>query len=138
MRTFLRYLLFQVPGWILLGLFVWLLLDWGAIPLWVAQALFGFWVVKDLAMYPWVRRAYEREPSGGAATLVGVKGVALNRLAPEGYVKVKGELWRARAEPSDRPIEPQTAIRVRGAEGMRLIVERESSGRSQEAPRSFS
>ncbi|HZD41846.1 MAG TPA: NfeD family protein [Terriglobales bacterium] len=123
MKTFFRYLLFQIPQWFVLALFLWLLVDRAAVPQWASEAFFIFWVVKDLAIYPWVRPAYETNTKTGAEELIGAKGLAQEALDPDGYVKVRGELWKARVEPTDRIITPQSAVRVRSAAGMTLIVE---------------
>jgi len=131
MKTFFRYLRFQIPQWFVLALFLWLLVDRAAVPVWASEAFFVFWVVKDFAIYPWVRRGYETNVKTGTDELVGAKGVAQEPLNPEGYVKIKGELWKARAEPPDRIITPQTAVKVRSAAGMTLIVEPEDCFRQK-------
>ncbi|MGH7830000.1 MAG: NfeD family protein [Candidatus Binatia bacterium] len=125
MPTFVRYLLFQVPQWLILGLFLWLLMDKTWVPVWAASGFLALWFVKDLALYPIVRPAYERDAKTGSERLVGVKGVAHERLAPQGYVKIHGELWRAEAKPMDRPIARNSIVRVIGAQGLTLIVEAE-------------
>jgi len=123
MRTFAKYLLFQLPQWLILGLFLWFLVDRTAVPRWAGVGFFVFWVVKDLAMYPFVRTAYENDNKTGAEQLVGQIGVARENLAPKGYIKVQGELWRALAK--DRPVAQDTAVRIVAADGMTLIVEPE-------------
>ncbi|HWO43050.1 MAG TPA: NfeD family protein [Candidatus Eisenbacteria bacterium] len=121
MRTFAKYLLFQLPQWLILGLFLWFLVDKTAVPRWAGVGFFVFWVVKDLAMYPFVRSAYENDSRTGAEQLIGQIGVARENLAPKGYIKIQGELWKALAKsnaiPQNRP------VKVIGAEGMTLIVE---------------
>jgi membrane protein implicated in regulation of membrane protease activity len=124
LKTFARYLLFQIPGWLLLTLILWLLVDHTAVPLWASVALFAAWVLKDLAVYPWVRRAYENDAKTGTERFIGAKAIAQERLDPEGYVKINGELWKARADPDDHPIAPQAVVKVQAARGMTLIVER--------------
>ena len=66
-------------------------------PGWVGVTLLSVWVVKDLALYPLLRPAYEENPRSGAQLMVGLRGVVTRDLAPEGYIRVRGELWRARA-----------------------------------------
>ena len=123
MKTFFRYLLFQIPQWFVLALFLWLLVNQAAVPQWASEAFFIFWVVKDLAIYPWVWRGYETNAKTGTEELIGTKGLAQEPLDPEGYVKIRGELWKARADPPDRIITAQSTVRVRSAVGMTLIVE---------------
>ncbi len=57
-------------------------------------------------------------------TMVGLVGVAKDDLAPEGWVLVKGEYWRAHAEAE--PIHKGDRVRVVSQEGSRLTVRRES------------
>jgi membrane-bound serine protease (ClpP class) len=55
--------------------------------------------------------------------LIGLRGEARGRLAPDGPVFVKGALWRGRT--NGDPIEAGTTIRVRGVDGLILRVEAE-------------
>ena len=84
--------------------------------------MFAFWVAKDFILYRFVRRSYESNTKTGTEELVGSRGVAKEWLGPDGYVQVHGELWKAKAEPSDQPISPRSPIRVQAARGMTLIV----------------
>jgi membrane protein implicated in regulation of membrane protease activity len=108
----------------MVSLVVWLLLNWAIVPLWVGAGSFAVWVLKDLALYPWVRRAYEVEANTGTQSLIGAKAIAQERLDPEGYVKLNGELWKARVHPPGDAIAPQAVVKVQAARGMTLIVER--------------
>ncbi len=56
-------------------------------------------------------------------TMVGLEGMAKDDLAPEGWVLVKGEYWRARAE--GEPVRAGDRIRVVGQERSRLTVRRQ-------------
>ncbi len=122
MSTLMKYLLLQVPGWVLAVAILTGLRYWMEIPRWVAFALFSLWVVKDLVMYPLLRTAYESGVKTGVEQLVGARGVAQGELAPSGYVRVRGELWRAEIDPNDKPISVGTPIKVLAAQGMTLIV----------------
>jgi membrane-bound ClpP family serine protease len=55
--------------------------------------------------------------------MVGLSGVAKDDLLPEGWVLVKGEYWRARAE--GEPVRKGDRVRVVGQERSRLTVRRE-------------
>jgi membrane-bound ClpP family serine protease len=90
--------------------------------LWVTQVFFIVWLVKDFAFYRWVRHAYETTAKTGTEALVGAQAVAQERLDPGGYVKVRGELWKARAHPADQPIHQNSEVKVRAASGSSLIV----------------
>ena len=123
MATLTRYVLLQVPGWMLAALLLIGLQYWIGVSLWVIIGLFFLWVVKDFIIYPFVRTAYQAGVKTGTDQLVGAQGVAhQKRLDPRGYVRVRGELWRAEAEPGDKPISPGSPIRVQAAHGLTLIV----------------
>jgi len=96
-KAAVKYLLLQLPGkvvlfLVLLGLRS--LLDWSW---WAVGLVVGIWVLIDLALFPLVWRSYDPTAKGTAHNMVGLRGVAKERLAPDGYVSVRGELWRARA-----------------------------------------
>ncbi len=131
MRTFHRYLLLQVPGWALAVVVLYLVHRWLGLPLWAAGLLLAADVVKDLVLYPWLRRAYEDEYVPPAARLAGETAEVVEDLAPEGYVRVRGELWRARCGGGE-PVASGGRVQVTGAQGTVLIVEprTEESGRA--------
>ena len=122
MLTWTKYLLFQVPEWAFLGLMLFWLWGWFALPLWVCLGLFGVWVAKDLAIYPFLRAAYNADIKTGPEKLIGARGIAQERLDPCGYAKVSGELWRVRVESGHGPILPGSLIRVRESQGLTLLV----------------
>jgi membrane protein implicated in regulation of membrane protease activity len=119
-------LLFQIPQWFFLALFLWFLADRNAVSLWVSQGFFILWIVKDLVIFPWVRRAYTNDAKTGTEQLIGAKAVAQERLNPEGFVKINGELWKARLDPVDQSVSPKSIVKVRAANGLTLIVEAEN------------
>jgi membrane-bound ClpP family serine protease len=125
MKTFLRYLLFQIPQWFVLALFLWLLIDQNAAPLWATQVFFIVWVLKDLAIYPWVRRAYETDVKTGAERLIGATGITQEPLDPEGFIKINGELWKARVDAANQPVDRNSRVKVRATSGLILLVESE-------------
>lgn len=118
---FWRYTALQVPGWVLaLALGWWIHTSFDA-PGWVAPAIPLVWVVKDMALYPLLRSAYDVNEAPPVERLVGRRGVAIEPLAPSGYVRIGGELWRARAGDAT-PIRAGLAVEVVGAEGLVLSV----------------
>jgi len=123
--TWKKYALFQVPGWVAAAVVLLGLMEWVGLSLWAASGVFSLWVIKDIALYPLVRTAYESGVKTGVERLVGEKGVAQEWLDPRGMVRVRGELWQAEAEPSEQRIEPNSEIRVTGAHNVTLIVSRE-------------
>ncbi|HEV8712504.1 MAG TPA: NfeD family protein [Candidatus Binatia bacterium] len=127
MTTWTKYLLLQTPGWLVMAVLLLGLWHWLGLSPWVAIGLFVVWVVKDFLLYPFVRSSYETTAKTGSQQLVGALGVARERLAPNGYVHVHGELWQATAEPSHTPIAAGSTIRVQAAHGLTLIVTAEEA-----------
>jgi len=66
----IKYILFQIPGWFIAGAVVTALAYWNFIANWLAISGFVGWLFKDLLLYPFFRRAYEPGVTG-SATLVG-------------------------------------------------------------------
>ena len=116
MSTLARYWLLQVPGWVLLVLVLAFAHEWFDLPAWVGGVIFLLWVVKDAILYPFLKPGYETTSNIGLERLVGVVGIAKQDLNPDGYVLVHGELWRAVAQPTDKPIPKGTDVKVNAAE----------------------
>ena len=124
-----RYALYQIPGLLVAAAAIGLLYRWTSLPGWAAVSLVLIWVLKDAALYPWLRSAYEPDPGSVIERLVGLPGVAVEPLTPSGYVRVRGELWRAEAVPSNVEIRPGQTIVVYAVRGMILVV-RDDAGKS--------
>jgi membrane-bound serine protease (ClpP class) len=67
-----------------------------------------------------VAKARLRRASTGREGLIGAIGTVRQPLAPEGYVFVEGELWRATSPAG--PLEPGTSVRVIAVNGLTLTV----------------
>lgn len=137
MRVLARYLILQLPGWVALGVVTWALVDWRLVSSPVAIGLWSLWIVKDLALYPFVRRAYDPDPGRhvGAEALLGQIGTVAKELEPAGTVLLRGELWRAEqvpragdssSEPAPRSLPEGQPVRVEGVRGLTLLVSPES------------
>ena len=57
--------------------------------------------------------------------MIGERAIVRERLAPSGYVKVRGELWRAEKSGDGPAIESGQPVRVVKREGLTLFVEEE-------------
>jgi membrane-bound ClpP family serine protease len=117
------YVIAQVPGWIIAAAGAAFLHERAAIPAWLAFAVFGVWVIKDLLLFPAMRRYYRSEPA--ERRIVGQRGVALTAIAPRGFIRIRGELWQA---VSDRPIAEGAPVRVLDVDGLLLRVETDEPG----------
>ena len=65
-------------------------------------------------------RSRRRPIVAGQEALLGAEGEAVAWHGEEGRVRVKGEIWRARAV---RPLQPGTRVKVIGRDGLVLVVE---------------
>ena len=70
----------------------------------------------------WSRRRRRLAPAVGVDDLVGRRAVAATALAPNGQVRVHGEIWTAR---SRSPVGQGDAVVVRSVDGLVLEVEPE-------------
>jgi membrane protein implicated in regulation of membrane protease activity len=131
---FWRYIAHQVPGWIAVGgaAAVAAHLDWIA-SVWVL-GLVAIVVAKDLLMYPWMRVAYSPTRLHGPESLVARLAQVEFALDPAGHVRVGPELWRARCEPFDGPIERGEVVIVREVRGLELVVDRSRDGDTPTGP----
>ena len=122
-RLVLRYTLLQIPGLALLVLILIVIQQWVELPAWFTWGLVIIWVVKEAALFPLVWRAYDWDHAGESNSMVGLRGVVQERLAPSGSVRVRGELWRAKVMGDGPSIDKGEVIQVREIRGLTLFVE---------------
>ena len=118
-QVVLKYSLFQLPGLVLFFLILILVQRWTDLPLWFIWGLLILWVIKDVVLFFFVWRAYQRV----ANPLIGIKGVAEERLAPSGYIRVHGELWQAEMIREGPPIQKGEVVRIQRIRGLVLLVQ---------------
>jgi len=125
LKTFSKYFLIQIPGWIVAAI----LLYWGWHLSWVptlwALGIFAIWVAKDFFLYPLVKIGYETNTKSVVENLIGYRGIAKDHLNPKGYVEVRAELWQGEIDPEMEPISPGSPIRITGVRGRTLIVKKD-------------
>jgi membrane protein implicated in regulation of membrane protease activity len=119
MSSFSHYLAWQVPGWVVAGAVLALIVAMAGWPWWIVAAGIAGLVARDLVFYPAMRATFR---PAAPARPIGARGVALEALRPEGLVRVDGELWRARA--CDGAIPERGDVVVAGADGLTLLVTR--------------
>ena len=122
-RLVLRYTLLQIPGLALLVLILIVIQQWVELPAWFTWGLVIIWIVKDVALFPLVWRAYDWDHAGDSNSMIGLQGVVQKRLSPSGSVRVRGELWQARVMGDGPSIYEGEVIQVREIRGLTLFVE---------------
>ena len=122
-RILVRYALLQLPALALLVLILIFLQRRVDVPVWIVWGSIAIWVAKDAILYPFVWRAYDRQRPEAANSMVGTRGTAKERLAPSGYVQVRGELWKAALMEGSPPVERGEHVRVLQTRGLTLLVQ---------------
>jgi membrane protein implicated in regulation of membrane protease activity len=82
-----------------------------------------FWVIKDIVLYPVVGRYYNPDYGTDRFSMIGLIGIAQEPLTPEGYIRVKGELWKAKILGEETAVNAGDPVIVRGIDGLRLTVQ---------------
>jgi membrane protein implicated in regulation of membrane protease activity len=124
-RVVLKYVLLQIPAAALLAMLLMVLRKWVGFPLWLAWAIMCVWIGKDIALFPFVWRSYDRHRPGDPFSMVGEKGIAEERINPYGYARVHGELWKVEVIGNNAPVEKGEALRVQDVRGLILMVQPE-------------
>jgi membrane protein implicated in regulation of membrane protease activity len=122
-RIVVRYALFQIPDLLILFLILFVLQWWMDLPWWLYGCIGGSWVVKDVLIFPFIWNAYEPPRLGETKSLIGMEGVAEEKLAPTGYIRVHGELWQSEVMGKKAPLEKGERVLVKGAYGPTLLVQ---------------
>lgn len=89
-------------------------LGWWVIGI-IIVALFILIASKFYIFYPQFRK-----PRIGREEMIGLSGKVIKQLHPEGQVKIKGEIWKARA--IENKINKGEKIEVVTIEGLKLLV----------------
>ncbi|HVO84391.1 MAG TPA: NfeD family protein [Syntrophobacteria bacterium] len=121
-KILLRYALLQLPSQALVFLALVVVRRWLDLPAWFFWTCISCWVLKDVVLFPLVWRAYDWDCAANAHSMVGLRGTAVEFIAPAGYVRVRGELWRAEAVGDRLPIRAGEPVTVRGSRGLTLLV----------------
>ena len=77
-----------------------------------------------------VIKAHRRKAQTGKEEMIGLSGEVVEPLAPEGMVRVRGELWRARSRDGEL-IHIGEKVKVVEMDGLKLIVVREKEKKDE-------
>jgi membrane-bound serine protease (ClpP class) len=84
----------------------------------VAVAIGATLEIVEAGAFIWYSK--RRQAAVGVDSLVGKQGVAIDALWPEGQVRIRGEIWKARCRGG---CDPGETVVVRGIDGLVLEVE---------------
>lgn len=133
MNAAVRYWIYQLPGFAGAGGALYLAVGFEWIGTWTAVAGLAAWVVKDMLLYPLLKRSYA-PASAVHDRYVGRAAVATEPLAPDGYVRLGRELWRARMADPTQSAPVGAALEVVAREGLLLRVSTAKDAASESAP----
>ena len=121
----------------IVAIVLWLLPRWGInIPIWGFILLMVAYVAYQVVTYRMGKRALDRKPVVCPEAIVDRSGKATTSLAPNGYVQVEGELWRALSTGPN--IDEGEEIIVVGMKGLTLFVSAPPNGKHEASGRTFS
>ena len=110
----------------LAAIVLWVLPRWNIrIPLWALGLALAAWTAFSIFTHRMGSRALMTKHVVGLHNMIGCQGEVVSQLAPEGMVRIKGELWRARSAGGE--INESIEVIVVGQERLELIVQ-ESHG----------
>jgi len=122
-QAIVRYAAFQVPELLVVGCALALAVEWELLSIAVARLVFVLWILKDVALFGFVRDSFAphdgrlpRDPRGSI-------GVAPDGIGDEAYVRLGAERWRARRVVDCPEIAPGDSFRVVDLDGLTLVVE---------------
>jgi membrane-bound ClpP family serine protease len=84
------------------------------------------WAVIGTSIFIFTTKALKKQVPAGLPSMVGTAGKATTSLAPDGMVKIRGELWSARSIGED--IVAGEDIVVTGQERLKLLVRKAGGG----------
>ena len=125
LRAKLTILVVLLDEIILVAIFLFILWLLGIyLPLWALIAIavaLGIWF---LVQYKLIVPILNQRLMTGSQGMLGLKGKVVTPLAPNGYIKINGELWQASS--TETNISTGEEVVVVGIDRLKLIVSRES------------
>ena len=120
MRALTKFLLIIIDE-LLIGCFLIFLLYYFGVDIWV----FGLVTVILAALITFIAYIFLpqlKKPVTGAEGMVGMTGVVVETLNPQGMIRIRGELWSA--ESTDNMIDRGEKIVVEKVNGLNLLVKK--------------
>jgi membrane-bound ClpP family serine protease len=78
------------------------------------------WVVMGTVLFIFTTVTLKKQATIGLPSMIGSKGKVTAKLAPEGMVNIKGELWTAQS--SEGTIDEGEDVIIMSQEGLKLLV----------------
>ena len=99
----------------------WLLPEFGIyLPFSVLIGVMVAWAVFAVALFVFTTRTLKKQTVVGLPTMIGSRGKVASSLAPEGLVRIRGELWGATS--AEGNVDKDEEVEVVGEDGLKLVV----------------
>ena len=119
------YVVSQAAGWLLVAGLIAVLVHAYGLPAWTWAAV-PLVVAKDLLLLLVIHRV-SGPPKAGPESLIGARGESIEAVAPTGYVRVRGELWKAETrQPAGMAIPKGRPVVVQQVRGLTLVVDEDA------------
>lgn len=106
---------------IILAIILWVLPRFNInLPWWGLALVIIAFLVYAVTTFILGSRILRKKPVAGFTDMIGLTGRVASRLAPNGFIRVEGELWEAKAERGT--INVGEEVTVVGQKGFKLIV----------------
>jgi membrane-bound serine protease (ClpP class) len=92
----------------------------------VLISIMAAWAIIGTSIFVFTTGALKKQVQAGQPSMIGTTGKVTSKLAPQGMVKIRGELWTARSITGE--IDSGEQIMVTGQEGLKLLVRKEDRG----------
>jgi len=99
------------------------------IPLWVLISVMVAWTIFAVLDFWFVTHVLKKQAIVGLPTMLHSKGRVASPIAPEGFVRIKSELWRATSAEGD--LKTGEEVTVVGEDGLQLVVRRADSDKAK-------
>ena len=107
----------------------WLLPEFGIeLSLVVLIVIMAAWVAFSVALFVFTTQTLKKQIVVGLPTMIGSKGKVASSIAPEGLVKIRGELWGATSVEGN--VDKGREVEVVGEDGLKLVVRKISTRKS--------
>jgi membrane protein implicated in regulation of membrane protease activity len=122
-KVILKYAAIQLAQLVVLVGVLMLIWYFTGVPTWILITVIALWILKDIALFPKVWKAYAVDDNSPTRQLIGLEATVIYGLDPVGFVRVQGELWKAELRNPRHPAKKGDRTRVVDVKGMTLIVE---------------
>lgn len=108
----------------------WLLPEWNIfMPFSGLVVVMVIWALFAVTLFIFTTRTLKRQTVVGLPTMIGSRGKTASKLAPDGMVRIRGELWGAVSDEDN--LDRGENVEVVGEDGLKLVVRRIHADRTK-------